>query len=344
MPYTITQRSVKDLISDKCIDIPKHQRPYIWKTKTAKMFIDTIMQGLPTHALILYQEVKDSKLKKWIEDGQQRFMTVKQFIEGKKLDGKVFDVKYDGKTFEELPEAFKTQIMTYQFTICILEQVSKESRIALFQRLQDGKPLTNGQRFNAASDTSLVKLARRILDDPRTEEVWGKQKENDSFSKLTNAIAIAAGLNLDSDDHITTSYEILAGDEDEYQLSKDIKEEVVKDRLDKLFYIYQKAQQECAVNAQKKKSEFNVGKYTGYILYSIRQTDCNWEDISKLWINYIVQCRKDMNKYGILAYEKPSSRNWTRERWSKGLTNVKNPERVPLEYQRSETSNDSEEE
>ena len=324
MPFSISQKSVRELIEDPCIDIPEHQRPYIWKPKTASSFIDTILLGLPTHALILYQEIKNGELKKWLEDGQQRFMTVKKFI-----DGTLPNVFYEMKTYEELSEPKKAQIRNYQFTICTLERVPYELRISLFQRLQDGKPLTNGQRFNAASGTPLVQLAKQILKDPRCSEIWGQQKDNDSYTKLSNAVAIAAGLNLASDDHITSSYDILGTDN---QLIVPINEELSNQRLNKLFDVYLKAQELCAINLKKRTTEFNVGKYTGYILYNIRQLDINWEQDSQMWIKYIVECRQDKTRYKVLAFEQPSSRNWTRERWEIGLKNVRNPERVPADY------------
>ena len=333
MPYSVSQRTIKDLTEDPCIDIPDHQRPYIWNDKLGSNFIDTIMQGLPTQNIIVYQEVLNGRLKKWIEDGQQRYMTVKQFI-----NGELPNVKYQGKSYIELPEAYKTQIKTYQFTVCTMEDVPYETRVELFQRLQDGVKLTDGQRFNTSGAMPIVQLAKRIQDDERIEEIWGKQPENKSFSKLANYVAIAAGLNLGSDDHITSSYAVLKD-----ELKTPINEMLVNERLDKLFDVYKRAQEECAITSKKKITEFPVGKYTGYILYNMRQADCDWEEDSQLWVDYIAECRRDPSQYWTIMFQKPASRNWTSERWSIGLNNVRNPDRVPANYYLNGVENDSSE-
>jgi hypothetical protein len=328
MPFEVSQRTVDHLRRDASIDVPIHQRPYIWKQKTAEGFIDTIMRGLPTHALILYQEVVDGKLKKWIEDGQQRWFTVVKYIEG------TDHIKYNKRTYEELSQTEKHTILSYPFTICTLENVSRDERISLFQRLQDGTPLTNGQRFNAASDQPLVKLARRIIDDSRGEAIWGKRKETPGFTVLTNAVAIAAGLNLPCDDHMTTSY-LAIGEE----LCLPINEMLVNERLDKLLDVYSRADRECPIGIIEKKKQWYFGLYTGYILYTMRQPDCDWESDSQMWVDYIVRCRRDPVAYSILEFEMPSSRIWSRQRWNVGLENVRNPARVT-----STTSVDSEDE
>jgi hypothetical protein len=322
MPYEVSQRTVQNLINDANIDIPEHQRPYIWKPKTAEGFIDTIMSGLPTHALIFYQEVSNGKLVKWIEDGQQRFMTVKRFIEGD-LPNVKYPLNGVKLSYAELPVAYQTQILNYLFTVTTLENVSREMRISLFQRLQDGIPLTNGQRFNACGGSPLVQLARRLMNDERLESIWGKRSETASFTVLTNAVAIAAGLNLDNDDLITLSYLALAP-----ELGIPISEMTVNERLDKLIDVYERADELHPVGLLAKKKQWNVGYFTGYILYTIRNSR-NWEADSQMWVDYIVRCRVRPAYYYIVSHNKPASRNWTRERWETGLQNVRDPENIP---------------
>lgn len=322
MPYEVTQRSIQNLISDPSIDLPEHQRPYIWKTKTAEGFIDTLMSGLPTHSLMFYHEVSNGKLVKWIEDGQQRFMTVKRYIQGD-LPNVKYTLNGVKCSYQELPEAYKTQIKNYLFTVTTLEHVSRETRIMLFQRLQDGVPLTNGQRFNACGGAPLVQLARRIMNDERLEEIWGKRSETASFTVLSNAIAIAAGLNLDNDDLITTSYIALAP-----EIGVPISEMVVNERLDKLIDVYERADENYSVGVAEKKKQWSVGRYTGYILYTIRNTT-NWTRDSQMWVDYIVRCRIRPSDYYILTHNNPESRNWSRLRWATGLENVRDPSNIP---------------
>jgi len=253
------------------------------------------------------------------------------------INGESTDVKYNKLAFAELSVFDKSKIENYPFTVCTLENVSREDRISLFQRLQDGIPLTNGQRFNACSGMPLVKLARRIVDDPRSELVWGKRKETAGFTVLTNAVAIAAGLNLPCDDLITTSY-IALGEE----LARPLDEMLVNERFDKLLEVYSRADEQCPVGLQDRKKQWAVGAFTGYILYTMRQPDSDWEKDSQMWVDYIVRCRRDPVAYSILSFEKPASRVWSRIRWSVGVENVRNPDRVRVGA--SVSSDDEEEE
>jgi hypothetical protein len=240
MPFQVTQRSARDLINDEKVNIPKHQRPYMWSTKQANGFLETIMDGMPTLNLILYEEVVDNKLIRWLEDGQQRLMTIKRFV-----DGTLDKVRWNGKTFSEFSIEEKDSFKNYLFTITTIESVPYERRIALFQAIQDGTPLTNGQRFHACSHSPLVKLAKNIMTDSRLTDVFGYSptcdKKNNS---LANAIAIASGLAFNDNDAISTSYDII-GMKGYLDPNIDINLEHVDTRIGKLLSVYHRADEIC---------------------------------------------------------------------------------------------------
>lgn len=334
MPFNVTTRSVRDIDNDDTICIPDHQRPYVWDGRRAAQFIMTILSGLPTHALFLYQEVSGGKLKKWLEDGQQRWLTVRGYMHPDdennkdivkswaKWDDRVVPTKFDDLSAEK-----KEKIKSYMFTIYTIEKIDFVERMDLFQRLQDGKPLTNGQRFNACTNTPIVRLAKRILNDPRCRTIWvlpanltDKGGDTKGFTYLTNAMAIASGIAVKNPDYIVTSYNLLGP-----HINNKYDDADANQRLDKVIDIYERADKAYPIGKAAMKKQWAVGTYTGYILFNLLQDDIDWAKDSQMWVDYIVRCRKDRAAYNILQSSKPKSRNWTSERWSLGLDYVRDP-------------------
>lgn len=342
MTFSVSTRSVRSLLSDETLDIPEHQRPYVWDGKKASAFIESVLSDLPTHALFLYQAVEGGMLKKWLEDGQQRWLTIKGYIHDiehikanwKRWNESGTDVSIN---YSDLSEQNKQKILNYSFTIYTLENMSYDDRMCLFQRLQDGKALTNGQRFNACINMPLVRLAKRILDDPRCHAVWGRRVESKGYTALTNAVAIAAGLALKNNDHIVTSYNILGP-----HLNKPYDDVDVNQRLDKLLDVYNRAQEAYKVGIIELKKQWLVGYFTGYILYNLNQPDIDWEADSQMWVDYIVRCRRDKAAYYILKSSQPASRAWNSVRWGKGLQHVRNPELIDVLRPSSDDDEDDE--
>jgi len=321
MPFQVTQRTIADMVKDSKLDIPEHQRPYIWKPKQADGFFQTIMDGLPTLSLILFEEVVDGKVVRWIEDGQQRFMTVKKFHIG--VDD---TIKWNGRLFSEFTPEEKSRFENYPFTVTTMEDVKLERRIELFQAIQEGTPLTNGQRFNASSSSSLVRLANSIMENSDCCAVWGNPlaKPDPKKKNLENAVAIASGVALNNIETITTSYEIL-GREGVFKRDYQIDMARANHRLAKLVSVYARADEICPTTAAKKKQQYGVGKYTGYILYSMCLPGRDWETDKEMFAQFIARVRRDKLAMKILTFKKPATRNWNSGRWKQGLDNLENP-------------------
>jgi hypothetical protein len=334
MPFQVTQRSIKDMINDGKVNIPVHQRPYIWKEKQVNGFLVTIMDGMPTLSLIIYEEVVDGKLVRWLEDGQQRFMSVKKFRNGEL--GPEF--KWNDKQFVDFSAEEKTRFENYQFTVTTMENVVYERRVALFQAIQDGEPLTNGQRFHAYSHSPIVKFAKSILDNENCIAVWGTCKKDDLKKKsLANAVAIASGLALKNIDAITTSYDLIGKSG---FLDQPFDQEDANLRLEKLLSVYTRADELCPTTLAKKKPQWDAGKYTGYILYSMCLPDRDWEVDKEMFAQFIARVRRDKLAMKILTYKKSATRNWNSSRWKQGLDNLDNQETVEKEVSMSTSDED----
>lgn len=317
----MTQRTIKDMINDVKIDIPAHQRQYIWTEKQVNGFLITIMDGMPTLSLIMYEEVVNGKCVRWLEDGQQRFMSIKKFYNGELSS----NVQWNNKKYTEFSPEEKTRFENYPLTITTMEDVPYERRVALFQAIQDGTPLTNGERFHAYSHSKLVKFAKNIMSNDLCIGVWGNCKDDNKKKSLANAVAIASGLAFQNIDAITTSYDILGKNK---FLDMDFSEIDATTRLDKLLSVYRRADELCPTTLTQKKPQWDAGKYTGYILYCMCLPGRDWEADKEMFAEFIARVRRDKIAMKILTYKKPATRNWNSGRWKQGVDNLEDIENV----------------
>jgi hypothetical protein len=321
MPFQMTQRTIKDMINDSRIDIPAHQRQYIWTEKQVNGFLITIMDCMPTLSLIMYEEVVNGKNVRWLEDGQQRFMSIKKFYNGELGS----NVHWNNKKYAEFSQEEKTRFENYPLTITTMEDVPYERRVALFQAIQDGTPLTNGERFHAYSHSPLVKFAKKIMTEESCVAVWGPVKDDKKKKSLANAVAIASGLAFQNIDAITTSYDILGKNG---FLEREFCEDEAMSRLDNLLGVYKRADELCPTTLTKKKPQWDAGKYTGYILYCMCLSARDWHADKEMFAEFIARVRRDKLAMKILCYKKPATRNWNSGRWKQGVDNLENIEHV----------------
>ncbi len=316
----MTQRTIKDMINDAKVEIPAHQRQYIWTEKQVNGFLITIMDGMPTLSLIMYEEIVNGKCVRWLEDGQQRFMSIKKFY-----NGELQNAQWNNKKYAEFSVDEKSRFENYPLTITTMEDVPYERRVALFQAIQDGTPLTNGQRFHAYSHSQLVKFAKNIMANEKCIAVWGNCKDDAKNNKLANAVAIASGLAFQNIEAITTSYDILGKNG---FLDKEFYENDAITRLDKLLSVYRRVDELCPTTLTKKKPQWDVGKYTGYIIYCMYLPGRDWNADKEMFAEFIARVRRDKLAMKILSYKKPATRNWNSSRWKQGVANLEDVENV----------------
>lgn len=317
MPYSVTQRSIKSMLNDEKVNIPTHQRPYVWSERKVNAFLMTIMDGMPTLNLIVYEEVVDGRIVRWLEDGQQRFMSVKKFYTGELGP----NVTWNGKQFADFTSQEKMHFENYLFTVTTMEDIPYERRVALFQAIQDGEPLTNGQRFHAYSHSPVVKFAKSLLTDENCIAVWGTCKDDIKKKSLANAVAISCGLAFQNIDAITTSYDLIGKNG---LLDETFDQDAANSRLNKLLSVYRRADELCPTTLAKKKPQWDAGKYTGYILYSLCNPERVWSDDKETIAQFIARVRRDKVAMKILNFKKPATRNWNCARWKQGLDNLDN--------------------
>lgn len=153
------ERLVDDFTSN-IIQIPPFQRPYVWDKKDSKtarhrpsLFIDSILQGLPTPPISIYKDAT-AREKGLLIDGQQRLTTLAWFIRqelaGKnkifRLQGEGINATWNNKTFSELSHKYQDFLLRAYIPVTYIRQLNEDkppmprasSLFVLFDRLNSG--------------------------------------------------------------------------------------------------------------------------------------------------------------------------------------------------------------
>ncbi len=123
--------------------IPEFQREYVWDQTRASKLIESFLLGLPVPGVFLYKERSTNKFQ--VIDGQQRILSAVRFLEGR-FDNRVFclknvNPKWEGKTFQELPEYDQLQLQDAVLRATIVQQLDPDDNSSIyhiFERLNTG--------------------------------------------------------------------------------------------------------------------------------------------------------------------------------------------------------------
>ena len=114
----------------------EYQRaPRLWPSGPRSYFIDTILNEFPFPKLYFYEFLdRNRKTKREIVDGQQRVLTIVDFIADKfRLNAVSAD--YPGRRFSELPEEVQDQFMGYAVAVDVIRNAEKAQILQMFRRM-----------------------------------------------------------------------------------------------------------------------------------------------------------------------------------------------------------------
>ena len=138
---------------------PPYQREFVYKSKQRNAVVDTISKGYPLN--VMYWAVRpDGRYE--IIDGQQRTISIAQYIEGD------FSVKGlfnwgDERAFHSLQEDEKEEILKYQLHVYLCTG-SDSDRLKWFERINiAGEKLTQQEIRNAVFYAPWLERAKRIF-------------------------------------------------------------------------------------------------------------------------------------------------------------------------------------
>lgn len=141
---------------NKILKTPDFQRKFVWTLQQSSRFIESMLLGVPIPSLMFYQDANSKQL---VVDGQQRIKSIIYFLGDKdinldnipkeefnrykfKLTGLSEDSKYEGKSFEELDETDRLNLLyarPLDVNLIVLSNPDDLSSIYyIFERLNTG--------------------------------------------------------------------------------------------------------------------------------------------------------------------------------------------------------------
>ena len=375
-----TQKSIRQLcqqlsqalnqeipVEQKTLIIPPHQRHAgVWPEKRMQKFISSIRRNHPIPSILMGSIQGETKLS--LEDGLQRLSTLLGFIEGNITDFPT--VQYpQGRHYAEYDAEERAEFMAYTVSVCEYSGATHAERIEIFDNHQNGSPLRAGERLFAHAVTPLVSFVLRTLLTPgeglyeRCTDVWGlrggeKDKEKRRVD-LLQYVALVAGI-VYGPKYVTKKYEELI---DDSILVHEFDEPRALAALVRILEIYEEVEVRSRWGSSLRKSQFDMGTFTGFIVYSMHHpsveesmectlhsiSDSDWEPIKQQWIAYMVKVRNGTrNKTelkrtlaDVLHKDVGKARSWSLTRWKNGYLRVFEPD-VEVEAPGEEESSDDE--
>lgn len=146
-PSDWTVSTIYDLIGKQLQLDPAYQRRNVWQVKAKSQFIESLLLGIPIPQILLASKAgqKNAFL---VLDGKQRLSTIREFIDGKYQDGKVFRLKglrilkdLEDKNWEDLQnyEDWADRLSNEPIRTTVLRGWENESVLyEIFYRLNSG--------------------------------------------------------------------------------------------------------------------------------------------------------------------------------------------------------------
>lgn len=170
--------------------IPDFQRQYVWNQAQASKLIESFLIGLPVPAIFLFTERNSTQY--LVIDGQQRLKSIFYFFDGffgEEANGKrkVFKLKglnpnskWYNKTFEQLEEADRNQLLNSVLRAFIVKQLDPNDETSvyhIFERLNTGGTHLNNQEVrNCIYGGSFnEKLLKDLNSYPNWRRIVGKE-------------------------------------------------------------------------------------------------------------------------------------------------------------------------
>ena len=176
-----TIKNLKTMHANKetlCFDHPIQRQSSQWNNLQQSLLVHSILANFPVPAV--YVEKADSNetdekgkpvFKYSVLDGKQRMTTIFSFIDGEyALNEETPAVEIEGtryelanKTFEELDEDVKQELLRFKFQIFAFEECDDDMIEEIFFRLNNSTPLTKPQKSKPLMGTTNARFIDDIL-------------------------------------------------------------------------------------------------------------------------------------------------------------------------------------
>ncbi len=160
-----------DLHTRKLLDLdPPYQRRSVWNQEYKDFFIDTVLNGYPSPAIFLYQEITPEGISKYsVVDGKQRLSTLFEFAENNFPVSETATItRLRGKYFQDLENEIKQNFWKYQFAVEYVPSNDEKIINDIFDRINRNVSKLTPQelrhaRFNGVFITTVEDLTDWIV-------------------------------------------------------------------------------------------------------------------------------------------------------------------------------------
>jgi hypothetical protein len=330
---TALSNLIRDLTNGQ-LQVPAHQREFVWGETAMERLVRTILRGLPIPDVLLRKIVTaEGRTIMSLEDGKQRLTTMQKYINN--------EFSVNGVLFRDQPIESQMTIRLYTVGTTTYEDATDEEAVEIFNSHQNGVPLSVGEKLWALQAISpIVRFALRELLTPgagfydRTVPFWGERKPRGNRDKnLLTAIAIVAGLAFGST-YISRKWKDL------YEISsRGFDEVVVRALLERVVSIYERVHATCPVTTKQQKNKYwDPANFTAYIAHSMTITPVeepaleipSSEDTDTAWCDFMVEQRAYPeilnNRLRVDVPRGNGGGHWTWNRWHLGWKRIFHPE------------------
>lgn len=248
-PKTV-QSLINDINKKKYnFDLPIQRRAGIWSRKETSLFVDSILRLYPIYPALLNKH-SDTKVLD-VVDFKQRFTGLaayanNEFALDKNLKPVVIDgVEYEiaGKKFKKLDEAVQERFNTRDLTVITMVDATSEEINDIFDRINMGHPLTNGQKRSTLESDETRDIIYSLASHPFFEKVLTKAQYKKNFDRdtviqilmlceMSNEYDFGSFKNDDMNRFIVYYNELLADSDKREQVLAKV--DIIKDALDRL--------------------------------------------------------------------------------------------------------------
>ena len=164
------------------IFVPPFQRKYVWTTRRASRFVESLLLGLPVPGIFLSREEESGRL--LVIDGQQRIRTLQYFYEGifeptaRKFILKGTGGPYEGMSIKTLPRGDRRRLSDSIIHATVIRQDSprddSSSVYSVFERLNTESDQLRPQEIRATIyHGALNNLLHELNEDAAWRDLFG---------------------------------------------------------------------------------------------------------------------------------------------------------------------------
>lgn len=150
-PTNHTISDFKDWDDDsKLVIQPDFQRKAVWNATSKIMLIDTILKKYPIPKVFIQNTTEHGRTIRKIIDGQQRITAILEFVNNRFILDQPYSGEYEGKTFDELPEDQRNNILQYTIDCNEAYGYTDEQYREIYTRLNKYTVPLNSQELRKA--------------------------------------------------------------------------------------------------------------------------------------------------------------------------------------------------